>query len=266
MKRYVHLLLLLVLSFTACQKQEVGLDDISLSRLYLNGSIKIGLDVPYQPLAYVKDGYFVGFDIDVIDEICAVLDLTPEYIAIDWGKKDELLENGDIDIIASGFSKTPEREPYYGMSEPYIPNVLCIVVRSNETRFTDFQSLNGMRVGFMRGSTAQDYLEMHQDESFSIESRPYATLNEALQNLSSMAVDAVLGDMIVVSYLTNVENRTNLKILPVALSREYFVYGFRKNDKALLNAFNESLRQLARDDILAKITRKWFKNDISLLR
>lgn len=267
MRKLLFLLSTLSL-LVACGKNATAndIDDTSLAKVYLAGEMKIGISVPFPPLAFAEGGEYKGYDIDILNEVCTILEIDAKFIEIDWDKKDELLASGEIDALASGFSKTPERESEYGMTVPIIQNVQCIVVRKGDDRFLDFESLKTYSVGCQIGSSAESYVQNKILNGFEIRIQSYPDVSTALAGLKNNLVDAVIADLVVVNYTLQKNRLSSLKILPTALQNEQYVYAFRKEDKALIHEVNRTLAQMAEDGVLGQITKKWFTNDISLIR
>lgn len=267
MKRFIYVLLCLML-LCSCNKnnEETDIDDISLSKIYLSGTLKIGVNGPRAPLFFTEKAEYTGFDVDVLNEVCAILDVVPEYIMIDWDKKYELLQSGKIDMIASGFSETPERKEQYGMSLPIIKNVQCIIVRADETRFKTFDDLKGHSVCFNVGSTAESYVEQRVRDGFDVQIQRSSNVSLAFKNLKTRAVDAIITDIVVANYTISQGPQNVFKMLNTAIIPENYVYAFRKEDKALMNAVDVTLKEMAQDGVLSQITKKWFRNDVSLIR
>lgn len=268
MKR-VLVLLLTILILISCQKRynQVSEDDISLAKVYLNGKLRIGVNGPFAPLFFMQNRESVGYDVDVLNEVCAVLDVQPEYVQMLWGEKDELLENGTIDMIASGFSRTTDRVGKYKMSIPILQNLQCVIVRNDDTRhFDSIESLSDTTLGCEAGSTAENYIKDMIKKGSTIKLASFDSNFIALSNLQDKKIDAVIGDIVFIAYELQKSNIKNLTVLNFALQNEYYVYAFRKNDNALVTAVNEVLKEMAEDGVLSKITTKWFGSDISLIR
>lgn len=73
--------------------------------------IVIGLDDTFVPMGFRdKDGKLTGFDIDLAKAVFEQYGITVDFQPIDWSMKEFELNNGTIDLIWNGYSKTPARE------------------------------------------------------------------------------------------------------------------------------------------------------------
>jgi extracellular solute-binding protein family 3 len=267
MKR-LFLVLFFLLALFSCRRAGTAnnIDDISLAKVYLAGKLKVGVDIPFAPLSFMEQNEYVGYDIDVINEMCAIMDIQVEYVQINWDKKYQMLQSGEIDMIASGFSESAGRANEYGTSLPLIKNVQCIVVRADETRINNFDDLNNLYVGCQPGTTAESYLKEKIRNGFDIRMVISSNLLTALRNLQGRITDALIADLVVMKYIISENQSSAYKILNAAVLPESYVYAFRKDDIALIDAVNTTLQEMAEDGVLSQITKKWFVNDVSLIR
>jgi len=77
-----------------------------------------------------EDGLtYIGYDIDVGQAIAELLGLDHVVINTSWDGIFAGLEKNQYDCIISSVSITPARQERYILTEPYIANALCIVVK-----------------------------------------------------------------------------------------------------------------------------------------
>jgi len=96
------------------------------------GVLMVGSEIGYPPMEYKAENGIdnIGFDIDVAHRIGALLGLEVKFVDTAWDGIFFGLEKGEYDIIISSVSITPERQERYLLTEPYVSNALCIVVRA----------------------------------------------------------------------------------------------------------------------------------------
>ncbi len=72
--------------------------------------IIIGLDDTFVPMGFRdKEGKLTGFDIDLARAVFREYDIKVVFQPIDWSMKEFELNNGTIDLIWNGYTKTAER-------------------------------------------------------------------------------------------------------------------------------------------------------------
>ena len=95
------------------------------------GKLLVGFEAGYPPMEYTDESglNYIGFDVDLAQEIAALLGLEVEYVNTAWDGIFAGLDKDQYDMIISGVSITPERQEAYEMTEPYISNKLVIVTQ-----------------------------------------------------------------------------------------------------------------------------------------
>lgn len=237
---------------------EAGADE-SLQKVLDSGEFILGLDATFMPMGYTDENdEIVGFDIDVAEEVCNRMGVKLVKKGIEWSANVATLNAGTIDCVWNGMSWSETRNEEMNLSEPYMKNEMVFVVTEN----SDVQAsadLNGKRVAVQSGSTAQ---EMLADSELQVEAVELGTNVEALQQLELGLVDGVFLDSVVANYEIT-QNNSPYRVLPDGLSEEDYVIGFRKNDQALRDKVQETLKEMKADGKLAEISTKWFGSDVT---
>lgn len=102
--------------------------------------IVIGSDI-YSPYFYVdEDGDYTGIDVEILTEACHRIGYKPVFKTIEWEKKKELLEKGEIDAVMGCFSMTG-RESEYQWAGPYMRSRQVVAVVPN----SDIQTLADLK-------------------------------------------------------------------------------------------------------------------------
>jgi ABC-type amino acid transport substrate-binding protein len=96
------------------------------------GKFYVGCEVGYPPMEYTADDGItnMGFDIDVAYRLGELLGLEVEFVNTAWDGIFFGLDKGEYDAIISAVSITPERQAKYILTEPYVSNAMCIVVKA----------------------------------------------------------------------------------------------------------------------------------------
>ena len=94
-------------------------------------TLTVGFDAEYPPFGYKDDnGDYVGFDLDLAQEVCDNLGWELVKKPINWDSKDMELNSGSIDCIWNGFTITG-REDDYTWTTPYMANKQVFVVAND---------------------------------------------------------------------------------------------------------------------------------------
>ena len=93
--------------------------------------MKVGSDTTSPPMESVDTatGQIVGFDVDVVNAVCAKINCKAEFVTTGWDGIFAALDQGNFDFVASGVSITDERKKAMDFSEPYIVNSQAVLMR-----------------------------------------------------------------------------------------------------------------------------------------
>lgn len=237
--------------------------DSGLEDLKKRGVFVLGHDGAFPPLTYLDNGNAVGYDIDLAKEVCRRLGLEFQDKVIVWTERDIYLNSGAIDCLWTGFTITEERKKIYAISNPYLQNTQVIVVPI-DSKMKSVSDMQGKRVGYQGGSTAEDAFKKGFVFLSTIkEMVPYEDLYEVLDNLSAGNVDVAVMDSVIVNSI--IQSGGKYKIVSVPLAAEEYGIAFRKEDVSVRNEVQRTLNLMQVDGTVAKISEKWFGADVSIV-
>ena len=219
----------------------------------------VGFDSEFPPYGYKDDkGEYVGFDLDLAQEVCNRNNWTLVKQPIDWDAKDSELSSGTIDCIWNGFTING-REDKYLWSKPYIDNKQVIVTKSN-SGINSLSDLKGKQVETQKDSSALSALERDQKplaDTFK-QLVQIADYNTAFLDLDAGTCDAVAMDIGVAQYQVNSKsNPSDYKILDEEISSEQYGIGFKKGNEQLRDKIQQTLDEMEADGTIAKIASKY---------
>lgn len=219
----------------------------------------VGFDAEYPPYGYMDDnGEYVGFDLDLAQEVCDRNGWELVKQPIDWDSKDMELNSGSIDCIWNGFTITG-REEDYTWSEPYVDNSIVVVV-SKDSDIQSLDDLAGKIVATQADSSAlaalTDDSEDNADNlalaSSFAELQQVADYNSAFMNLESGAVDAIAVDIGVAKYQVDSRGDT-FRMLDDEISSEQYAVGFKLGNDELRDTVQATLDEMVKDGTFDKI-------------
>jgi polar amino acid transport system substrate-binding protein len=242
---------------TAADTSEVTVDEAAVDETEERTTFTVGFDAEFPPYGYMDDnGDYVGFDLDLAQEVCDRQGWELIKQPIDWNAKDMELSSGTIDCIWNGFTMNG-REDKYTWSDPYINNKQVVVVGA-DSGIETLDDLAGKVVGVQQDSSALAALEEDRAdlaETFaSLEQ--YADYNTAFMDLQAGAIDALAVDIGVASY--QIASRGDgYVILDEELSSEQYGIGFLLGNEALRDTVQETLMEMVEDGTFASIVEKY---------
>ena len=244
--------------FSACsEKKDSTLNqDKSFENVKNAGVLVMGHMGDFPPMVFMdKDSNFIGFDVDLANEVCARLGVKLELRLISWPEKEKALYDGVIDCVWNGMSVDEKRASDMNLSDPYLTNRLVFMVKSKS--YNSLDSLKGKKIGVQHASTAWSMLEQSEMKKDMKEIVLFESMSLALEAMEQDSVDAVFGDEVSAKYW-NVLNNKDFVALEDGLHNEFYAVGFRKADKALRDTINAVLTSMKKDGRFVDITVKWF--------
>lgn len=236
--------------------------DNSLQEVLDKGTFVLGLDATFAPMGFVDDqGNIVGFDIDLAKEVCDRLGVELVLQPIDWDAKILELNSKNIDAIWNGFTVTEDRRQEVSFSLPYLNNRQ--IVLTLDPQLDTLAELAGKSIGVQLQSSGQTALESSDIFDEIGEEVKFDTYDLAIADLQSGRIDAIVIDEIMGRYV-NEEMGSPFTILTEDLGDEEYAIGFRLNDLALTEKFNEILEAMKTDGTGGDISEAWFGEDIFL--
>ena len=223
----------------------------------------VGFDAEYPPYGYMdENGEYVGFDLDLAQEVCDRNGWELVKQPIDWDAKDMELNSGSIDCIWNGFTMTG-REDDYTFSEPYVDNSIVVVVAAD----SDIQSLEdlaGKVVATQADSSALTALtDDSEDNKDNIalaatfaDLQQVADYNSAFMNLEAGSIDAIAVDIGVAQY--QISSRGDMfRQLDTPISTEQYAIGFKKGNTELRDQVQNTLNEMVSDGTFDKIVANY---------
>jgi len=264
--RYIAVLLLGLLVGAALgyaiPKQEECLLERSKFSYPPSGEVTIvyGFDANYPPFTVMQpDGKPVGFDVDVMNLIAEKYGWKIVYKPWDWSTIVAALENGDIDVIASGMTFTAERSQKIWFSVPYYTYVHQLVVRSEDKRSLDEILNSNEYIAVQVGSTADKWADKLLKAGYKFKKLGLDSYVAALEALLDGRASAVITDSAFLEpYLKrNPAAADRVKVLGNLGAPKTYAIATRPQDKWLRDKINEALEELMNSPKWNELLKKW---------
>jgi polar amino acid transport system substrate-binding protein len=129
--------------------------------------ITIAVENAYLPFNYIDPttGEPAGWDYDVWNEICGLINCTPVFVEAGWEGMIQAVADGQYDAAADGITITEERAEIVDFSTGYINIEQRLLVRLDEDRITSIDDIVnntelvlGTQTGTTNYETALQYL------------------------------------------------------------------------------------------------------------
>lgn len=260
----ICLAIAMVLPLIACNSSSSrNTDSNSSSQTAEKKTFTVGFDANFPPYGYRDDnGEYVGFDLDLAQEVCNRRGWTLVKQPIDWDSKDMELSAKTIDCIWNGFTMSEDRLDKYTWTEPYVDNSQVFVV-AKDSGIKTFDDLAGKTVAVQTASSALEALDSDDCKELkasfkSLEQIP--EYNTAFMNLEAKSVDAIAMDIGVAKY--QIESRGDkFEMLSEPIITEKYGIAFLKGNETLRDEVQNTLYEMLKDGKLDEIAKKWELSD-----
>ncbi len=280
MKKWIGLTLVLAMSctlFAACGSADGQSEESNASQetsvqesgdaagTTATTTFTVGFDAEFPPYGYQdENGEYVGFDLDLAQEVCDRNGWTLVKQPIEWDSKDLELSSGAIDCIWNGFTING-REDDYTWTDAYIDNTQVFVVRTADG-VSDIASLAGLNVLVQSDSSALAALSDMPEVTDTFASlTEVADYNTAFMMLESGSADAIALDVAVAKYQLESRGDDTYMILDEVLSSEQYGVGFKLGNTELRDQVQATLYEMLEDGTLQTIAEEWGVADMLCL-
>ena len=219
----------------------------------------VGFDASFPPYGYQENGEYVGFDLDLAQEVCDRNGWEIVKTPIDWDAKNIELNGGSIDCIWNGFTLNG-REDDYTWTPAYINNTQVFAVNKN-SGITKAADLAGKNVLVQADSSALAALQDEENTDIKALADSFGSLTQvpdyesALMELEAGSADAVAMDEGVA--LTKQAQNDNIVILDDVISQEQYGIAFKKGNDELRDQVWSTLVEMEKDGTVDKIAAKY---------
>jgi polar amino acid transport system substrate-binding protein len=224
--------------------------------------LKIASEGARPPYNYLENNKLAGFEIDLAQDLCARMEVSCTFVTQNWDGLIPGLLAHQYDAIMAAMEITDESRDKIAFSKPYVRMPSAIVtLKEHATLDTSPAGLIGKTIGVESGGAHQAYAEDVYKQS---EIRPYASLEEAILDLTEGRIDLVIGDKDAVASFLKTRKEGECCIIAADVPRDpaYFGdgigIGLRKEDKTLKAMFEKALDSSMADGTFAKIGAKYF--------
>lgn len=218
-------------------------------------TIKIATESSYKPFSYTDaDGKLIGYEIELIDALCAQMKANCNVISQDWDGLIPGLNAQKFDAIMAGISITPERQEVIEFSDPYFHTSIILIGKKGDNVRID--ALKNQPVASQRATVASQYL---QDEHAEADIKLYDTQDNAYLDLTSGRVRAMMSDKVTgLDWLKTPAGKDyEIKGQEITTDKDAMGIGFRKGD-ALVAKFNTALAEIKANGTYDKISGSYF--------
>jgi cystine transport system substrate-binding protein len=224
------------------------------------GALTFGTEGTYAPFDYhdEKTNALVGYDVDVAKAVGKQLGRPVTFSENNWDSLFAGMEAKRYDGIADQVSITPERQAKYVFSTPYTVSTGVVVTRADDTSVTSLADVKGKKSA---QSTTSNWAKTAADAGATVEG--VEGLTQAVTLLKQGRVDVTINDNLAVLDYLKTSGDTGIKIAATTPDSTQQAFAFRSDEKDTAQQVSGALAALRADGTLAKISQKYFGQDVS---
>lgn len=231
-------------------------------------TLRVGVASGYPPFDVLEpDGTLSGFDIDIANLLCAEMNMTCEFVDIDWDGIIPALKARKFDAIISSMGITEDRMRQVDFTDKYYYSASALIAhKDTEIASADEAGTDGKAIGVQRATSHECYVQEHFPGA---DMRQYQTSEEAYLDLQSGRVDAVLvdtipGDAWLKSEPRNAEDFAMVAddLYDVGCFGEGIGIAVRKGEDELRENLNAAIKAIRASGDYQKLSKEYFGRDI----
>jgi len=238
-------------------------EDSSLGIVMRRGHLRVGIDAaiggPYM-FWNTKTQFYDGFELEIIQEIAARLNIEPRPINIPWTTQPENLSSRQVDLLLSareeGALETGDTKGKFIETNPYYRSAQRLLIRADGTQIKSLRDMIGKRVGVVANSGGAAIAETYnKNRGNAIRLFSSRDLDRMIIQLRDRQLDAMILDEPVAVW--QVRNNPNFIIVGEPLIPIRLVAIVNKDDVSLKKAIDKALTEMIQDGKLEQILKRW---------
>ena len=232
----------------------------NLEEIKAANEIRIGVRTDFPPFSQIKDGEFTGFEVELAKAIGnKILDNKGKVVLVGVEAKDRIpmLKNDQIDLMVANFTMTDERKKAVDFSLPYLLDFMGILAPKNSS-LNKLSSFDGKKLLVIPGTTSDEYLKYNKSKIKDVKIVKCENLYDCLTKLKNNEADGYFHTVFALANITVIDN--SFVITNKAVGKpDYIACGIKKGNSSLLNAVNDAIVKLSKEDFFTKAYDETFK-------
>ena len=234
-------------------------------RAFLNRpALRVGISPTYRPVIFEEDGVVMGIEADFAHSVGEALGRRIVFERYPFSGLIDALERGEVDVVMSGMSITPERAERIRFTAPYMKAGQLALIRSSElVRFGHRRSIHrsGARVGYERGTTGEEYVATRLLRATSF---AFDNVDAGIRSLRAGRIDFFVHDAPTVWRLAGDPTSNDLQGLYHPLTEEHLAWAVRPEDTRLHTLLDTTLSHWKREGLIGPIVNRWIPVRVTL--
>ena len=260
-KLLAHLAVMLTLLAGCAPATTAPSSPPGLGRIRAMGELVVGTAASMPPLNMTtKSGEIIGLEVDLALAMAAAMKVKLRLVPMPFADLLPSLEAGQVDMVLSGMTMTPERNMRFAFVGPYFVSGKSFLAKeATLSSAKGSADLNhpSMRLAALGASTSQAFVEQHMPKATLVLTKDY---DEAVKLVLEDKVDAMIADFPICVVSVQRYPDRGLYALLTPLTYEPIGIALPASDPLLVNWAENWLRELEATGALEQTRARWFKS------
>ena len=232
-----------------------------LDRILAKKELVVGTAADMPPLNMtLKDGQIVGMEVDIATLMAQSIEVKLTLKPMNFNDLLPALEAGQVDLILSGMTMTPQRNTRVAFAGPYFGSGKSVLIkRENAASLQSTEMMNdpAVTVAALKGSTSQRFVEHFAPKAKLIPTDDY---DQAIAMVLDGRVRAMVADFPICNVSVYRYQDKGLTTLKSPLNYEPLGIALSPGDPLFLNWVQNFVTFLVNSGELSLLQRKWFED------
>ena len=230
-----------------------------LEKVVKTGTLRVGMSGDQAPLNMKdKAGKVIGMEADLATLLAGSMNVKLEIVTKPFPQLLDALQNGQVDMVMSGMTITPERNLKVAFVGPYFVSGKSVLTKSQKlASITEATPINDPSVSLaaLGNSTSQRFVETVTPKAKLVAVDDYEA---GVKKVLDDEVDGLVADypICVLSVLRNPDRGLATLVSPLTI--EPIGIALPANDSLLLNLVTNYLNALQATGVLEALRSRWF--------
>jgi polar amino acid transport system substrate-binding protein len=230
-----------------------------IDRILASGELRVGLTGSQPPLNMRdKSGELIGLEVDMVRALASSMDVDVRFVPTQFSELLPALERGDLDMVASGLTITPERNARVAFAGPYLISGKSLLTRDEE--LANAETLGVLddpqrSYSALAGSTSERFVKQILPKA---RLRSVPDYDAAVKLVIDDEVDAMIGEFPICALSVMRYPEQGLSMHHTPFTVEPIGIALPADDPLLVNLVENYLRTIDQTAILTTLKAKWF--------
>ena len=218
----------------------------TLSQIKQNKTIKVGVRLNQPPFSVLKDGDFMGFEVNLARAIVKKIagsDIKIEFIGVNAKERIPFLQDEIADMMVANFTITAQRAQKVDFSTPYLSNNQAIVSKK-DANITCLKDLRDHKTLIIPKTTSDEFKQ--DNPNLHINMVPCNNAKDCYAKLKNGEADSYLHTNILNATLPLIDFTLETSV-PIVGRYDFIAVAVKKGNKELLDAVNSAIMELSNE-------------------